>query len=156
MMSQSRSVNRVELIGLISEDPTWYGDQDPQLTTFWVVTEDTWRDADGKWQAVIEWHPIVVWGRLAEECGQFLCKGYLVRIEGRLATRPLPDTQQNKSSYITEIVSDKVMILDVDPSRRTVDSTTLHIPTDNPRSKNLYNAPRHPDALSQRKLSTPD
>lgn len=156
MMTQSRSVNRVELIGLISEDPTWYGDQVPQLTTFWVVTEDAWRDADGKWQDVVEWHPIVTWGRLAEECGQFLCKGYLVRIEGRLVSRSMSDIQQNKGIYITEIVSDKVMILDVDPSRRTVDPTTLHIPTNNLRSGEFYKAPSLPDALSQRRLSAPD
>ena len=66
-----------------------------------------WNDKGGQRQERTEWHRIVVWGKQAEHCGEYLRKGRSVLVEGRIQTREWTD-QQGVKKYTTEIVADRV------------------------------------------------
>jgi single-strand DNA-binding protein len=91
------SVNKVILIGNLGRDPELrYTQSGSAVTNFTVATNERWRDKDGNNQERTEWHRVVVWGRSAENCAQYLQKGRSVYIEGRLQTREWEDKEGNK------------------------------------------------------------
>ena len=91
------SVNKVILIGNLGRDPELrYTQSDSAVTNFTVATNEKWRDKDGNNQERTEWHRVVVWGRSAENCAQYLQKGRSVYVEGRLQTREWEDKDGNK------------------------------------------------------------
>jgi len=91
------SVNKVILIGNLGRDPELrYTQSGSAVTNFTLATNEKWRDKDGNNQERTEWHRIVVWGRSAENCAQYLQKGRSVYIEGRLQTRDWEDKDGNK------------------------------------------------------------
>ena len=107
----SRSLNKVTLIGNLGNDPevrsTTGGNR---VATFSLATSRTWNDQAGAKQEKTEWHRIVVWGKLAELCGEYLKKGRQAFIEGRLQTREWTD-KENKKNYTTEVVANNVVFL---------------------------------------------
>jgi len=105
------SVNRVILIGNLGRDPELrYVQSGQAVTTFSVATNDRWTDRDGKPQERTEWHRVVVWGKQAENCANYLAKGRSVYIEGRLQTREWEDKEGQKRQT-TEIVAQTVQFL---------------------------------------------
>jgi len=80
------------------------------LARFSLATTERWTDQDGNKQERTEWHNIVVWGKQAETCGQYLSKGRQVFIEGSIRSRQYDDKDGNKRS-ITEIVARDVRFL---------------------------------------------
>ena len=80
------------------------------VANFSVATTETWNDQQGNRQERTEWHNIVVWGKQAETCGQYLSKGRQVFIEGSIRNRSYDDKDGNKR-YITEIVARDVRFL---------------------------------------------
>ncbi len=105
-------VNRVVLIGRLGRDPEVRYTQSKQaVANFSLATNERWVDAGGNRQERTEWHNVVVWGKLAEICGQFLKKGKLVFIEGRLQTREWDDRDGNKRRT-TEVVATNMQMLD--------------------------------------------
>lgn len=97
------SINKVILVGNLGRDPELrYTGGGQAVANFTLATTRTWSDKDGKKQEKTEWHRIVAWGKLAEICGQYLTKGKLVYIEGRLETREWTDRDGNKRTT-TEI-----------------------------------------------------
>jgi single-strand DNA-binding protein len=91
------SVNKVILIGNLGRDPELrYTQGGSAVTNFSVATNEKWRDKDGNNQERTEWHRVVVWGRSAENCAQYLQKGRSVYIEGRLQPRDWEDKEGNK------------------------------------------------------------
>ncbi len=91
---------------------------DPQLkttptgqsvATLSIATNRTWTNKNGQKQEDAQFHNIVVWGRQAEIVGQFLKKGSLVFVEGRLQTRSWQDSQ-GQTRRVTEIVSERVQL----------------------------------------------
>jgi len=105
-------VNRVMLIGRLGRDPeVRYTQSGKSVTDFSLATNERWVDSDGNRQDRTEWHNIVVWGKLAEICGQYLKKGKLVYIEGRLQTREWDDRDGNKRRT-TEIVANNMQMLE--------------------------------------------
>lgn len=105
------SVNRVFLIGNLGADPEvrYTGSGNP-VANFRIATSEIWNDKSGERQERTEWHRIVVFGRQAEHCGEYLRKGRSVHVEGRLQTRDWEDRDGNKRST-TEIVADRVTFL---------------------------------------------
>ncbi len=105
------SVNKVIIIGRLGSDPekvvTGTG---KTVAKFSLATSEQWSDAGGQKQERTEWHRIVVWGRQAETCAQYLSKGRQAYIEGRLQTRQWEDKDGNKR-YTTEIVAQRVQFL---------------------------------------------
>ncbi len=104
------SVNRAILIGNLGRDPELRYTQGGQaLTRFSLATNERFKQGDD-WQERTEWHRIVVWGKQAENCAQYLQKGRSVYIEGRLQTRDWEDKEGHKRQT-TEIVAQTVQFL---------------------------------------------
>ncbi|MDZ7266261.1 MAG: single-stranded DNA-binding protein [candidate division KSB1 bacterium] len=107
----SRGLNKVMLIGHAGRDPEIkYTPGGLAVATFSVATNDSYKDKDGKQQDRTEWHRIVTFGRTAEVMGEYLKKGQLVYVEGRLRTRSWDDDKGQKR-YITEVVALNVQFL---------------------------------------------
>lgn len=107
----SGSVNKVMLIGRLGTDPeVRYTSGGGAVANFSMATNDTWTDKSGQRQERTEWHRIVVWGKTAELCGQYLSKGRQAYIEGRLQTREWTDKEGQKR-YTTEVVAQTVQFL---------------------------------------------
>jgi len=105
-------LNRVMLIGRLGRDPEMrYTASGTPVTSFSLATDEFWKDQNGERQRRTEWHNIVVWSKLAETCNQYLTKGKLVYIEGRLQTREWDDRDGNKRKT-TEIIASEMKMLD--------------------------------------------
>jgi len=104
------NLNRVILIGRLAADPesrnTTTGQQVASLR---IVTNRTWTDANHQKQESAEFHSVTLWGRLAEIASQYLRKGGLVMIEGRLQTRSWAG-QDGQKRYRTEIVAENLQL----------------------------------------------
>jgi single-strand DNA-binding protein len=82
------SVNKVILVGRLGRDPeTRYTGGGQAVANFSVATDETYKDRNGERQKRTEWHKIVVWGKQAEIAQQYLKKGSLIFIEGRIQSR---------------------------------------------------------------------
>jgi single-strand DNA-binding protein len=77
------------------------------VANFTIATNENWTDKQGQKQERTEWHRIVVWGKVAELCGEYLSKGRQVYIEGRLQTRDWTNKEGVKQ-YTTEVVANPV------------------------------------------------
>jgi single-strand DNA-binding protein len=106
------SVNKVILVGHLGRDPeTRYNADGGAITNISVATSESWKDkASGEKQERTEWHRVVAFQRLAEIMGEYLKKGALVYIEGKLQTRKWQDKDGN-DRYSTEIVADRMQML---------------------------------------------
>jgi single-strand DNA-binding protein len=104
------SVNKAIVVGNMGSDPeVKFTPGGQAVANFSIATTDKW-EKDGQKQERTEWHRIVVWGKLAELCGQYLRKGRQVYVEGRLQTREWQDKDGNKRTT-TEIVAQGVQFL---------------------------------------------
>jgi single-strand DNA-binding protein len=107
----SRGLNKVMLIGHVGKDPELkYTPGNVAIATFSVATSDSYKDKSGNLQERTDWHRIVTSGRTAEVMGEYLKKGQLVYVEGRLQTRSWDDDKGVKR-YITEVFSFNVQFL---------------------------------------------
>jgi len=100
-------INKVILVGNLGQDPEirYTADGRP-IANFSVATSETWKDKNsGERREKTEWHRVVVFGKLAEICGEYLSKGRQVYIEGRLQTRKWQG-QDGQDRYTTEVVVD--------------------------------------------------
>lgn len=100
-------INKVILVGNLGRDPEirYTADGRP-IANFSVATSETWTDkSSGEKREKTEWHRVVVFGKLAEICGEFLSKGRQVYIEGKLQTRKWQG-QDGQDKYTTEVVVD--------------------------------------------------
>jgi len=109
-------VNRVYLIGRLGADPeVRYTPDSTMVVNFRIATDESYKNRSGEKVSKTEWHRIVVWGKLAEIYGNYLGKGALVFIEGKLQTRTWDDKEGNKRS-VTEILASGMKMLE---SRRS-------------------------------------
>ena len=82
------SLNKAMLIGNLGKDPELrFTPSGRAVARFPVATSEQWTDQQGQRQDRTEWHNVVVWGKQAETCGQYLAKGRQVFIEGSIRTR---------------------------------------------------------------------
>jgi single-strand DNA-binding protein len=111
------TVNKVILIGRLGADPDvrYMADGTPILT-FNMATDEPILSAEGNWEKRPEWHRIVARRKLAENMANFLGKGRLVYVEGKLQTRQWQDNQGVKR-YTTEIVARDIQLIDSAGSR---------------------------------------
>lgn len=111
------SLNKVIIIGRIGRDPELsYTPNGQARCKFSVATDEGWRDKQtGQRVERTEWHNIVAWRQTAEFCGNYLGKGRLVMVEGKLQTRKWQDQNTGQDRYMTEIVADNVQGLDRSP-----------------------------------------
>jgi single-strand DNA-binding protein len=80
------------------------------VTNFSLATNERWNNQEGERQERTEWHKIVTWNKLAEISNQYLTKGQLVFIEGRIQTREWDDRDGNKRRTTEIIASDMRMM----------------------------------------------
>ena len=115
------SVNRAELIGRLGRDPDMrYTPEGHVVTKFSVATDrPTKPGADPE----TDWHQVVCWGPLAEFAGQYLGKGRLVYIAGRITYRSW-DGKDGQKRYATEIVASEVIALDRRPESSTTEAAS--------------------------------
>jgi len=104
------NLNKAILIGRLAADPESRSTQSgQQVTNFRIATNRVWTNQSGEKQEQVEFHSVVAWGRLADIVSQYLKKGALVMIEGRLQTRSWVG-QDNVKRYQTEIVAENVQM----------------------------------------------
>ena len=126
------SLNKVMLIGNLGADPEIrYTPSGAAVANFNMATKAQWTTKEGEKQDRTEWHRIVAWRRLGEICGEYLHKGSLVYIEGRLQTRSWEDRDGNKR-YTTEIVAQGMQMLDRAGQSAEALSTEERFPTEEP------------------------
>ena len=105
------SLNKAIIIGHLGKDPeVRYPPSGEAVCNFTVATSETWKDkATGEKKESTEWHRIGAFSKLAEICGQYLKKGSLVYIEGRIQTRKWE--KDGHTNYSTEIKADQMKML---------------------------------------------
>jgi single-strand DNA-binding protein len=104
------SLNKVMIIGRLGQDVELkYTPAGQAIANFSVATTEKWKDKSGQQQERTEWHRIVVWGKLAELCNQYLKKGRQTFLEGTLQTRSWD--KDGETRYTTEIVAKTVQFL---------------------------------------------
>lgn len=106
------SVNKVILLGRLGQDPELkYTPNGSSVCNFSLATTESWSDKQsGQKQEKTEWHRVVVWGKLAELCNQYLSKGRQAFVEGRIQTRSWDDKDGQKR-YSTEILASTVQFI---------------------------------------------
>ena len=104
-------VNKVILVGNLGRDPEIRYTQGGQpVANFTLATTESFTSREGKREERTEWHRIVVWGKTAELCTQYLAKGRTVYLEGRIQTREWEDKEGQKRRT-TEVVAQTVQFL---------------------------------------------
>ena len=104
-------VNKVILIGRLGADPEIrYTPSGAEVATFRMATSESWTNKSGEKEERTEWHRIVAWRGLAKICGEYLSKGKLVYVEGRLRTRSWEDRDGNKRTTTEIEASDMKML----------------------------------------------
>jgi single-strand DNA-binding protein len=103
-------VNRVILVGNLGADPEMrYTPNGTAVCKFRMATTERFTDRQGNRQERTEWHRVTAWGKLAEICGQYLAKGRMVYVEGRLRSDTWEQEGVKRFSY--EIVADNLTML---------------------------------------------
>lgn len=107
----ARGVNKVIILGNLGADPEMkYTANGTAVCNLRIATSEAFKGQDGQWQERTEWHRVVVYGKSAENCGQYLSKGRQVYVEGRLQTRSWDD-QSGQKRWMTEVVARDVQFL---------------------------------------------
>lgn len=103
--------NKALVLGNVTRDPELRTTPSGQnVCSFGVATNRFYKDQSGARQQAAEFHNIVAWGRLAEICHQYLKKGSLVFIEGRIQTRSWQDQNSGQKRYRTEIFAETMQL----------------------------------------------
>ncbi len=104
------NLNKAFVLGRLTRDPETRSTTSGQnVTNFSIATNRVWNDQQGNRQESTEFHNIVAFGKLADICSQYLNKGKLVLIEGRIQTRSWEDQNGNKK-YRTEILAENMQM----------------------------------------------
>ena len=115
------SLNRATIIGYLGQDlelrnlPT----SGQPVVSFAVATDESFTDEDGNRQERVDWHRVVVYGKLAENCHKYLSKGREIYVEGRLRTREYEARDNGGKRYRTEIIAQRVQFLGPRPDLPT-------------------------------------
>jgi single-strand DNA-binding protein len=106
-------VNKVIIVGNLGKDPeVRYTSGGQAVATLRIATSRSWTDKQsGQRKDETEWHDVEVWGKQAEQCGEYLSKGRQVYVEGRLKTDKWQDKQSGQDRYRVKIVAENVRFL---------------------------------------------
>ena len=105
------SLNKIQIIGNLGKQPyIAYTPSGSPVATFSVACNREYTQ-DGEKKQETEWFNVVTWNKQAESCDQYLSKGSLVYVEGRLHTRPWAG-QDGQKHYRTEVIASRVIFLD--------------------------------------------
>ncbi|MCQ3936990.1 MAG: single-stranded DNA-binding protein [Chloroflexi bacterium] len=105
------TLNRVQLIGRLGKDPeSKYTPTGKKVCHFSLAVSNRWKDKNGETKEITEWVNIEAWGRLGEVCQEYLKKGSLIFVEGRLKTDKYEANGETK--YFTKVVAQTLQFLD--------------------------------------------
>jgi single-strand DNA-binding protein len=107
-----RGINKVILIGNAGREPEFkkLADGTP-VAKLALATTETFRLKNGELQSKTDWHTIILWRGLAELAREYLHKGSLLYIEGKLRNRDY-ENKDGQKKYITEVIADQIVMLD--------------------------------------------
>ena len=109
------TLNRVQLIGRLGRDPEGkFTINGRRVIHFSVAISNRWKNRDGETKEYTEWVNIEAWGKLGEICQEYLKKGSLVYLEGRLRTERYED--KGDTRYFTKVVALQMQMLDRKPA----------------------------------------
>jgi single-strand DNA-binding protein len=119
-----RGMNKVILVGNTGKEPEvkTLADGTP-VAKITLATTEMYRMKDGSMQSKTEWHPVIAWRGLANIISQYVHKGSLLYVEGRLRHRQYEDKEGQKK-YVTEVVADELIMLDKKEKTDPADSGT--------------------------------
>ena len=121
------ALNRVQIIGRLGKDPeSKFTPTGKKVTHFSVAISNRWKSKDGESKEYTEWVNVEAWGRLGEICQEYLKKGSLVFLEGRLKTDKFDN--QGETKYYTKVVALAMQMLD----RRPADEPVMVVEEDTP------------------------
>ena len=104
-------LNMAQIIGHLGRDPeVRYTPEGAAVANLAVATNETWKDKSGEKQERTEWHRVVLFGKVAEIAAEYLKKGSLVYLQGRLQTRKW-QADDGQDRYTTEIVAARMKML---------------------------------------------
>lgn len=108
------SLNRIQIIGRLGKDPEEKTTKNgKKYTVFSVAVDHQWKTADGQTQKETDWFNIEGWGRLGEICLEYLSKGRLIFLEGRLNTDRYE--KDGEIRYFTKVIARRMQMLDSQP-----------------------------------------
>jgi len=108
---QKGSVNKAILVGHLGADPeSRFTPSGVAVSTFNLATNESWKNADGNYEDRTEWHRVVLYGKAAETANQYMKKGQMAYIEGRIRTRSWED-KNGITRYTTEVLADRFTML---------------------------------------------
>ncbi|MBX3629346.1 MAG: single-stranded DNA-binding protein [Nitrosomonas sp.] len=132
------SINKVILIGRLGGDPeTRYMQNGDAVTNINLATAETWKNQNGEKQEKTEWHRCTFYRKLAEIAGEYLKKGSLIYVEGKLETRKWTD-KNGIERYTTGIIVNEMKMLGSKPAEQSNAAAQPKNDTSNPQS----NAPQ--------------
>jgi single-strand DNA-binding protein len=113
-------LNKAQLIGNLGRDPELRQAHagDNAIANLAIATNERWKDKTGNPQERTEWHRVVLFGRTAQVAGEYLRKGALVYVEGRLQTRKWQD-DNGTERHTTEIVAERMKMLGGKPGQQS-------------------------------------
>ena len=104
-------LNKVQLLGNLGSDPeVRFTANGTPVANLQIATNERWTDQQGQKQESVEWHHVVVWGKMAEACGKYLSKGRQVFLEGKIKTRKWQD-REGADRFTTEIHTRNIVFL---------------------------------------------
>jgi single-strand DNA-binding protein len=113
------ALNRVQLIGRLGKDPeSKFTPTGKKVAHFSVAVSNRWKSKEGDAKEYTEWVNVEAWGRLGEVCQEYLKKGSLVFLEGRLKTDKYED--KGETRYFTKVVALSMQMLDRKPNEEPV------------------------------------
>ena len=116
------ALNRVQLIGNLGKDPeTRFTPSGKKVCNFSLAVDRRWKSSEGEIKESTDWFNLEAWGRLGEFCQEYLSKGRLVYVEGRLHTDRYE--QGGEIRYFTKVVISNMQILDRKPEEEPVEET---------------------------------
>lgn len=105
------SINKVILLGFLGRDPELrHTPTGTPVCDMSIATSEKWKDRDGNPHERTEWHKIVTWNQLAENCAKYLVKGRQIYVEGKIVTKKWTDKQGVERST-KEVVAEQIIFL---------------------------------------------
>lgn len=106
------TLNKAQLIGRIGKDPEQkYTQSGRSICTFSLATDESYKTKDGEKVQKTTWHNIVIWGKLSETAAQYLTKGQLVYVEGKIDKRQY-ETEKGEKRTAMDIVAERFIMLE--------------------------------------------
>ncbi len=144
------NLNKVFILGNLTQNPEVRTTPSGQtVASFSVDTNRVWVDQNKQKKQAAEFHNIVAWGRLAEIVSQYMTKGRLIMVEGRLQTRSW-DGQDGVKRYRTEIIAENIQMGPQQGGRPTTGSSEISYQTDE------VSAPAAPAAAEEDEIKVED